>query len=252
MSKRIVLIWSPGNSGGGWMSKTFSSHENILIFQEVAHALVLSYAPRRIHPQVDIDYNRRVGQNIRDSYNFEKTTCLDIARGFLLDQFYKRKEDVIGLIKAFDKKTISMCNEICDSVKVVQTFRNPVGIVDFYTAYKMELYNYSEKESFEKTMKQVYKAFSAIVVSKEVAVRLEDLNSSLRNRTPFFKETVENIFEVKCSEEFIDSVRDLKDYGDDGSLSKEIWGKWDSWKKNSFLSRFQSIMEKLNYSYLLE
>ena len=249
MAKRIVLVRNPGNSGGAWLSKVFSSHKDILMFPEITHGLTISYDPRHVHPQVDINFKRRIGQNVK-GYNFEVSTQYDIARGFLIDQFAKREEEVIGLIKVFDKTTIDKCKEICSSVKVIQTYRNPIGIIDFYTGYKMKLNLFAEKESFENTTAQFYRSFSTLVKNNELHIRLEDLNSSLINKTLFFKETIEKIFEVKCSDEFVEEFSE--DHGDDGSISKEIFKKWAPWKKEYFLKYFESIMKQLNYTYIME
>lgn len=262
MSKRIVLARNSGNSGGAWLMRVWSMHKEVLMLTEAAHYMKLTYAPKKICPEIEIDFQKIVGQHVL-GYNFEIPTKYDVCRGFLLDQFYKRKEEVFGLIKCFNKKTIDKCKEICNSVKVVQTLRNPVGTIDFHTYSKIKIADKNkdlgkergtEEEIFKQTVKNTYRGFLFVEenMGKELLIKLEDLNISLRDNTSYFKDVAQDLFEVEYDDNLIKKIIEVEGFGDDGSGSKKIWENWPEWKKTFFMDSFESLMKKLNYFWIIQ
>ena len=103
MSKRLVLIRNPGNSGGNWFKNVSNLHEKILMFQEINQLLRIVYSPKtQCGDPIDIDYNVKVSK----SGMFSNSVQIEIAYNFLADQYDKRSEEVVGLVKCFDTEFI--------------------------------------------------------------------------------------------------------------------------------------------------
>lgn len=262
MSKRIVLMRNMGNSGGAWLMKICTMHKKVLMLAEINEVLRLKYVPKPMYPDVGIDYDVKISQKNENRHGtmFESRTQCELGFRFLLNQYKIRKEEVIGLIKGFDAESIKKCKDICDSVKVIQTFRNPVGIIDFYMSLNDAIpgrrqiaFDEPYEECFKKHIEFFCARFKNFLqkIPTEKIIKLEDINRSLKDNTPFFKETMEEIFEVEWTNDFITEIIKKEGYGDDGSESRGIWKGWESWKKEHFMKSFKIIMEDLNYMFIV-
>lgn len=254
MSKRIVLVKNMGNSGGAWLMKVFCLHKDILMLQELNQILRLRFEPKSLYPDMGINFDVKIAQRTEDKKGFifnSRTQC-EIACRFLLYQFKKRNEEVIGLIKCFDGETVKACRNVCDSVKVIQTIRNPIGIIDFYmsvdTLHQIS-FDKPYRECFEDHVHFFSSRFKDVLKCKneEPIIRLEDLNVSLRDGTDFFKILIEDIFEVVWTPDLMMKTINLG-IGGDGSQNKLIWNNWEDWKKECFLKDFEPIMKELGYA----
>ena len=263
MAKRIVLMRNMGNSGGAWLMKICTMHEKILMLTEINQVLRLKFVPKEdiYSSEIGIDFDMKIAQRGpgRVGTIFNVRTQCELATIFLLQQLPIRKEEVIGLIKCFDNDAIIKYRKFCNSVKVYQTTRNPIDIIDFYTSDKMlrqVAFDASEETSFREHVVFFYKRFMSLIEERNnnghEIIKLEDINKSLKNSTPFFKEKMENIFEVEWSNDFITVIIEKESYGDDGSGSKKIWEEWPSWKKECFLNSFKLVMEDLNYMSIID
>lgn len=260
MSKRIVLIRNMGNSGGAWLMEVLNKHVQISMFQEINQVLRLKYQisdkskKNMVYP--NIEYDVKIAQRSSDlkGFLFNSRTQCEIATQFLLYQFAVQKEEVIGLIKCFDHTSIKTCREKCPSVKVVQVLRNPIGIIDFYTS-KKNLRQIAHHESYEISFKRHVDLFSDRIITflknrdeaNEKIIRLEDINISLRQNDSFFKELMEDLFEVDWSNEFIKEIKQRFGYGNDADQNREIWKNWDEWKKEYFKTHVGETMLNLGY-----
>lgn len=258
MAKRIVLMRNMGNSGGAWLMRTCSMHEKILMLAEINQVLRLTYVPKeKMYPEADIDFDVKIAQrgHNRKGFLFDRRTQCEIVSRFIIEQYNTRSEEVIGLIKCFDDEAIENCKGICNSVKVIQTLRNPVGIIDFYMSderRRQTAFNEPYEECFKAHVDIFNKRFSDTLERSEAIIKLEDINISLRDNTPFYKDFMENLFEVECPDDLIEEVKEKEGYGDDGGESKVIWEGWESWKKEYFLNSFEWVVEALGYSDIIE
>ena len=252
-----------GNSGGAWLMRSCTMHEKILMIAEINQVLRLKFVPKEkvYPPNINIDFDMKIAQrgfNKIGTVLDSRTQC-DIAVSFLIEQFRIRKEEVIGLIKCIDPQAIIKCKRYCDSVKVYQTLRNPVGIINFYTSEKtlrQIAFDASEEECFKEHVTFFSGRFAAMIKQRDDVhyeiIKLEDINKSLKNKTSFFKNKMEEIFEVEWSDDLISQIIQKENYGDDGSISKEIWDNWKPWKKEYFLKSFKSIMCDLGYMSIID
>ncbi len=249
-----------GNSGGAWLMKVFNMHENILMFQELNQILRLRYDYSDINKKnlnyPHVDYDVKIAQRSRDlkGFLFNSRTQCHIATSFLLYQYDIRKEDAIGLIKCFDHESIRECRVKCPSVKVVQVLRNPIGIIDFYMSQE-NLRQIAHHDPYEISFKKHVDFFHNKFIDfwennekkGEKIIRLEDLNISLKDGNPFLKDTMEDLFEVNFSNEFIEKIKQNLGYGNEGNQNKEIWQNWEGWKKEYFKKYFENLMMNLGY-----
>jgi len=256
MSKRIVLMRNMGNSGGAWLMKICTMHKEVLMLAEINEVLRLKYVPKPMYPDVGINYDVKLSQRDENRHGalLARTQC-ELGFRFLLNQYKIGKEEVIGLIKGFDTELIKKCRGICDSVKVIQTLRNPVGIIDFYMSLKDAIpgrrqtaFDEPYEECFKKHIEFFCARFKKALGRKEEEkiLKLEDINVSLRDRTPFFKDMMEELFEVEWTDNLVEKIIETG-YGDGGDVNKEIFKNWESWKKENFLSSFETITADLGY-----
>ena len=235
MSKHILLIFNMGNSGGKWFEDVCNIHEDVQVWQEANHLLKINKLGRK--PQYNIVYD------------------------FFMNQYKNNPKKTIGLIKAFDKRLLRFAEQ--NSGSIIQMFRHPIGVVNFKTGHKMEICE--QRGLFDKldTPEKIFEAHVDFYASRYQAytdnshkwpvVKLENLKKSLRDKTPYFVETLKNALKVDWRDEHTQKVISL---GVNPELSVkedfshfDIWKSWEDWKKDIFLKYFENIMKHYNYEW---
>lgn len=252
MSKRMVFMSNMGHSGGAWLMRVCSMHPEVLMLTEINEVLRLKYVPKKnMYPEVEIDFDIKISQRGSDRKTslLESSLQSELGGLFLIYQYQIRKEEVIGLIKGFNEKAIKKCKEICNSIKFCLTYRNPISLVNFYSNQRVKVHKEVYEDSFKYNVNLHSKRFQTHLknMSKRgKCIRLEDLNDSLRDRTPYFKEVMEEMFEVEWPLSLIEETIKKEGYGNDDS--EEIWNSWEPWQKNYFMDHFKNIMIETNYN----
>ena len=235
MNKHILLVYNMGNSGGKYIEDICNIHEDVQVWQEANHVL-----------KVD---------------TLDGSLQSDAVYKFFMEQYQTSPKKTIGLIKAFDDRLIRFVERFGGSI--IQTFRHPIGVVNFKTGYKMK--ECERRGLFDKldTPEKIFEAhveFYASVyqaytdnIHRWPVVKLEDMKKSLREKTPYFAETFAKALKVDWREEHTQKVialgvnPELSIKDDHSHL--DIWESWDKIKKEIFLSYFEDTMKFYNYEW---
>lgn len=230
MAKKIFLMFNMGNSGGKWFQDICNVHEDVMVWQEANHQLKVQYESSSV--QVDTVYN------------------------FFMDQFKNSPKHTVGLIKSFDDRLVKLADQT--SGKVVQMFRNPIGVVHFKTGHKMQQCLQKGKFKSLSTPKETFEAHVDFYRDRYVAytrysktwplIKLEDLKKSLREDKQYFEETMRMCLQVEWKPEHTQRVVAMGGLEEDLSHLK-IWQDWEIWKKEIFLEYFKEVMEMHGYKW---
>lgn len=187
MAKNIFLMYNTGRSGGTWFTNACNLHPEVQVWGEIKASLPGFCRETRLEESVLLDK-------------------------YIRDQFESNPNTTIGIIKCFYKQQREFCKE--KSGRVVQSLRNPINIVVGKMGDKTKdcaAKAATVQEVFEKHIQFYASHFRKYIVrsGEWPIIKLEEMNESLRNKTPLFKKTFEYFTQVGWTQDIIDEVPNM-------------------------------------------
>lgn len=208
----FLFIRHIGHGGGGWLMVCCNNHPaGISLIGECHKKTQLDFVARGI-PMTQEAKNAQIQKLFEDRIHFG-----DCA---------------MGVIKSFNESSVKWARKLVgkENVHVISMVRNPM--LRFFTKWRKRVrdatiwYNREFNANYDPDwlikdyplMAEITSAYFAlryhnkfltrVEAKHEPIVRLEDINRSIRLRTPFFKRLMEYLTGVEWSLEYIDHIRE--------------------------------------------
>jgi len=236
MSKRVVLIYNMGHSGGRWLQDVFNRHPDVQLWQEANHYLKVDH--------------------------LDSDSQLDSVYEFFRSQLSLCNKRVIGLIKSFDDRSIKLCEEYGGSI--FQMYSHPVNVLDAKDGKKIKECVTAGLLKLPANEEDTFRAHAMFYASiyktyidrsyKWPIIKLEDLNESIKSDFQYFIKISKIFFDIEWNNKSLVDIRSM--YNVNGNLSRaysehtpscNIFNRWPEWKKSIFTTTFSNVLIRSGY-----